>query len=66
MTQQGESGRNRNERKEHDRKARFYEATTDNPYHLSGVGPVVVAVVIVVVLVALTWFFVGGWPTGVR
>jgi hypothetical protein len=66
MTQQSESGRNRNERKEHDRKARFYESTTGNPYHLSSVGRVVVGVVIVVVLIAVTWLFVGGWQTGVR
>jgi hypothetical protein len=66
MTHQSESGRNLNERKEHDRKARFYESTTGNPYHLSSVGRVVVAIVIVVVLIALTWFFIGGWQTGVR
>jgi hypothetical protein len=60
MTQQSESGRNRNERKEHDRKARFYEATTSNPYHLSTAGRVLVGVIIVVVVIALTWLFVGG------
>jgi hypothetical protein len=60
VTQQSESGRNRNERKEHDRKARFYEATTGNPYHLSNVGRAIVGVLIVIVVVAVTWLFVGG------
>jgi hypothetical protein len=60
MTEQSESGRNRNERKEHDRKARAYEATTSNPYHLSTAGRVLVGVIIVVVVIALTWLFVGG------
>lgn len=60
MTHQDESGRNRNERKEHDRKTREYEATTGNPYHLSKGGRIALVVVIVIVVIALTWLFVGG------
>jgi hypothetical protein len=60
MTHQDESGRNKNERKEHDRKARSYEVTTSNPYHLSKGGRVAVGVLTVIVAIALTWLFVGG------
>ena len=60
MTHQSESGRNRNERQEHDRKTREYEDTTGNPYHLSKGARTVVGVVIVVVLIALTALFVSG------
>jgi hypothetical protein len=60
MTHQDESGRNRNERKEHDRKARAYETTTSNPYHLSKAARTIVGVLTVIVAIALTWLFVGG------
>jgi hypothetical protein len=61
MTQHhSESGQNRNKRKEHDRKARRYEARTDNPYRLSKTGRTLVTVVIVILVVALTWFLAFG------
>ncbi len=59
MAHHDESGRNRNERKEHDRKTRDYEATTGNPYHLSKRGRIALFVVVVIVVIALTWLFVG-------
>jgi hypothetical protein len=60
MTQHGESGHDRTERKEHDRKARHYESTTSNPYHLSRTGRTAVVVLIVFVVVALTWLLAFG------
>jgi hypothetical protein len=61
MAHQGESGRSRNERQDHDRKARAYEETTGNPYHLSKGARMVVGLVILIVLVAVTWLFVVGF-----
>ncbi|MEO5965716.1 MAG: hypothetical protein ABIR11_09650 [Candidatus Limnocylindrales bacterium] len=60
MTDQGESGRNRNERQEHDRRSRAYEKTTGNPYHLSSWVRAAVGVLAVVVVITLTALFVGG------
>ena len=60
MAHQSESGRNRNERQEHDRKTRAYEETTGDPYHLSKGARALVAVVAVIVAIALTGLFVGG------
>jgi hypothetical protein len=60
MAHQSESGRNRNERQEHDRKTRSYEETTGNPYHLSKAARTVVGVLAVIVVIALTWLFVSG------
>ncbi len=60
MTQQSESGRDRNERSEHDRKARSYEETTGNPYHLSKGVRTGVGVLVLVVAIAVTALFVGG------
>ena len=60
MAGESESGRNRNERQEHDRDARAYEATTGNPYHLSGVVRGAAAVLAVIMVVALTGLFVSG------
>jgi hypothetical protein len=56
-----ESGRNKNERQEHDRKSRSYEETTGNPYHLSKGVRTVVGAVAVIVIVAVTALFVGGF-----
>jgi hypothetical protein len=55
-----ESGRNRNERQEHDREARAHEATTGNPYHLSRAVRGAAAVLAIIALVALTGLFVSG------
>ena len=60
MAHQSESGRNRNERQEHDRKARSYEETTGNPYHLSNAARTVVGVLALIVVIALTALFVSG------
>jgi hypothetical protein len=60
MAHQSESGRNRNERQEHDRKTRSYEETTGNPYHLSKAARTVVGALAVIVVIALTWLFVSG------
>ncbi|MHB8399067.1 MAG: hypothetical protein ACYDCI_09070 [Candidatus Limnocylindrales bacterium] len=60
MAHQSESGRNRNERQEHDRKARAYEETTGDPYHLSKGARMALGVVAVIVAIALTGLFVGG------
>ncbi len=60
MAHQSESGRNRNERQEHDRKARAYEKTTGNPYHLSKTARMVGVALAVLVAVALTGLFAGG------
>ena len=61
MAQQSESGRNRNERKEHDRKTRSYEDSTGNPYHLPKAARAVGAILVLVVVIALTGLFVGGF-----
>lgn len=61
MAQQSDSGRNRNERQDHDRKARSYEESTGNPYHLSKAARTVGAVLVLVVVIALTGLFVGGF-----
>jgi len=59
MAHQSESGRNRNERQEHDRKTRAYEETTGDPYHLSKGARMAFGVVAVIVAIALTGLFVG-------
>jgi hypothetical protein len=61
MAHDSESGRNRNERQEHDRKSRSYEETTGNPYHLSKAARTVVGVLALIVVIALTGLFVGGF-----
>jgi hypothetical protein len=61
MAHQGESGRDRNERQEHDRKTRSYEETTGNPYHLSKAARTVVGALALTVVVALTGLFVSGF-----
>jgi len=60
MAHQSESGRDRNERQEHDRKARSYEETTGNPYHLSKAARTIVGGLAVIVVIALTGLFVSG------
>jgi len=57
---ESESGRNRNERQEHDRKTRAYEETTGNPYHLSKVARGAVGAVAAITVIALTGLFVSG------
>ena len=60
IANQDESGRNRNERQEHDRKTRSYEATTGNPYHLSRAARMVGGALALVVVISLTALFVSG------
>ena len=60
MAQEGESGRNRNEREGHDRAARSHDETTGNPYHRSKAARLVIGVVVLIVLIALTGLFVSG------
>ncbi len=60
MANQGESGRNRSERQEHDRKSRVYEETTGNPYHLSNGVRTLGGILVVVVVITLTALFVIG------
>ena len=60
MAGASESGRNRNERQEHDRESREYEATTGNPYHLSKAVRGAAAVLAILTAVALTGLFVIG------
>lgn len=60
MADESESGRNRNERHEHDRKTREYEATTGNPYHLPKVARRVGGVLALIMVIALTVLFVSG------
>jgi len=60
IANQDESGRNRNERQEHDRKTRSYEETTGNPYHLSKAARMVVGVLAVIVVITLTALFLSG------
>jgi hypothetical protein len=57
---ESESGRSRNERKEHDHKTREYEETTGNPYHLSKVARGALGAVAAIMVVALTGLFVSG------
>ena len=61
IANQDESGRNRNERQEHDRKTRSYEETTGNPYHLSRGARMLAGFLALVVVVALTGLFVSGF-----
>lgn len=61
MPNQSESGRNRNERKAHDRKARAYALMPSDPFHLSKAARLVVLILTVVVVIALTAFFAGGF-----
>ena len=61
IAHQSESGRDRTERQEHDRKARAYEETTGNPYHLSKSARMVVGVLAVIAAVLLTGLFVSGF-----
>ncbi len=58
MAGENESGRSSNERQEHDRKARAYEETTGNPYHLSKVARRVGGVLALIMVIALTVLFV--------
>ena len=60
IANQDESGRTRNERREHDRKTRFYEATTGNPSHLSKSARMLGGLLAVVVVITLTALFFGG------
>jgi hypothetical protein len=60
MTHQDESGRNRNERQEHDRKTRSFEETTGNPSHLSRAARTAAGVLTLIMVIALTWLFVSG------
>ena len=60
IANQDESGRNRNERQEHDRKTRSYEETTGSPYHLSTTARMVVGVLAVIVVITLTALFFSG------
>lgn len=60
ITNHDESGRNRNERQDHDRKTRAYEDTTGNPYHLSRAARMVVGALALVVVITLTALFVSG------
>ena len=57
---QSESGRDRNERRDHDRKAREYNDTTGNPWHLSNTTRAIGGVIVVVLIVGVTALFVGG------
>jgi hypothetical protein len=60
IANQDESGRNRNERQEHDRKTRSYEETTGNPYHLSKGARMLAGVLAVIVVIAVTLLFLSG------
>ncbi len=57
---ESESRRNRNDRQEHDRETRAYEATTGNPYHLSRAVRGTAAVIAIIMMVAMTGLFVSG------
>jgi len=61
MTHQSESGRDRNERRDHDRKSRDYEDSTSNPYHLSKGARTVVGIIALVVIIAVTALFFRGF-----
>ncbi len=60
MAGESESGRNRNDRREHDQKMREYEATTGNPYRLSKAARAAAAVLAIIMVIALTGLFVSG------
>jgi len=60
MADENESGRTRNERRDHDREARTYEASTGNPYHLPRVVRGAAVVLVLIVVVALTALFASG------
>jgi len=60
IANQDESGRDRNERQEHDRKTRSYEETTGNPYHLSKGARMLGGILAVVVVITLTVLFMSG------
>lgn len=60
MAGENESGRNRNERQEHDRKTRAYELTTGNPYHLSKAARRAGGVLALTMVIALTALFLSG------
>ena len=57
ITNHDESGRSGNEREEHDRKTRSYEATTGNPYHLSKAARMIGGVLAVIMVITLTALF---------
>ncbi len=61
MAHHSESGRNRNERQDHDRKTRSYEESIGNPYHLSKGARTIGAVLVVIVVIAVTGLVVGGF-----
>ncbi len=61
MAHHGESGRDRTERHEHDRKARSYEETTGNPYHLSKGVRTVAGILVLIVVAAVTALFAAGF-----
>ena len=51
----------KNDRKEHDRKARSYEeTTTGNPYHLSKGMRNAAAILVVILVIGVTSLFVTG------
>jgi hypothetical protein len=60
IANQDESGRTKNERREHDRKTRLYEETTGNPYHLSKGARMLGGLLAVVVVITLTALFFSG------
>ncbi len=60
MAGESESGRNKNERQEHDRKTRAYEETTGNPYHLSKAVRGAGGVLVLTMAIALTALFLSG------
>jgi len=57
IANQDDSGQSGNERQEHDRKTRSYEATTGNPYHLSKTVRILGGALAVVVVITLTALF---------
>ena len=60
IANQDESGRNRDERQEHDRKTRSYEETTGNPYHLSKGARMLGGLLAVIVVITVTLLFLSG------
>jgi hypothetical protein len=61
VTHRSESGRDRTERREHDRDAKAYEASTGNPWHLSKDGRLIAAIAALFVVLVVTALFVFGW-----
>lgn len=55
-----ESGRTRNQRREHDRKERAYETAAVQPWHGSPIVRIGIAVVAVVTVVSITLLFLSG------